>query len=172
MAMEEEVLLDQFVDVVPMVPVAPMAASSPPKPPKMSKPFHEYCSKQQYTIAQNVNDYYGPDITLKATKQNLRANGNKPAEFVLDEIANNPDLAKEVKEFVQLKKRGGAKQPKLVVDPLEPLDCLSMMFKEDMSTNNWRVRILFLGEQGEIYFSVYNFDELFLNETFLSRGSF
>ena len=148
----EEVILDQYIPVVPvaqltpLAPVTPLTSSVDSSPPKLSKAFNDYSPRQQFNLAKNIKDYFGPEAIQRAIKQHFRASGNKSAEFVLDEISSNPDLTNDVKEFIQSKKGGGAKQPKSV-DPLEPLDCLSLMFKEDMSINNWTVRILFLGEQ-------------------------
>ena len=153
----EEVILDQYIPVVPVAQLTPLAPVTPvastsvtSSPPKLSKAFNDYSPRQQFNLAKNIKDYFGPEAIQRAIKQHFRASGNKSAEFILDEISSDPDLANDVKEYIQSKKGGGAKQPKSVVDPLEPLDCLSMMFKEDMSTNNWTVRILFLGEQSKI----------------------
>ena len=143
----EEVILDQYIPVVPvaqltpLAPVTPLTSSVDSSPPKLSKAFNDYSPRQQFNLAKNIKDYFGPEAIQRSIKQHFRASGNKSAEFILDEISSDPDLANDVKEFIQSKKGGGAKQPKSVVDPLEPLDCLSMMFKEDMSTNNWTVRI-------------------------------
>ena len=84
---------------------------------------------------QNVREYYGSEVIIKATKQHLKANGNKSAEFVLEEISANPDLANDVKEFIEKLKKTGEKEPK----SLEPLDCLGLVFKENMSIANWTV---------------------------------
>ena len=152
----EEVILDQYIPVVPvaqltpLAPVTPLTSSVASSPPKLSKAFNDYSPRQQFNLAKNIKDYFGPEAIQRAIKQHFRASGNKSAEFILDEISSDPDLANDVKEFIQSKKGGGAKQPKSV-DPLEPLDCLSLMFKEDMSINNWTVRILFLGEQQVVH---------------------
>ena len=86
---------------------------------------------------QKVREYYGSEVIIKATKQHLKANGNKSAEFVLEEISANPDLANDVKEFIEKLKKTGEKEPK----SLEPLDCLGLVFKENMSIANWTVRL-------------------------------
>ena len=65
----------------------------------------------------------------------MKANGNKSAEFILEEISANPDLANDVKEFIVKLKKTGEKEPKSA----EPLDCLGLVFKENMSIANWTV---------------------------------
>ena len=65
----------------------------------------------------------------------MKNNGNKSAEYVLEQIAANPDLANDVKEFIEKLMKTGEKEPK----SLEPLDCLGLMFKENMSIANWTV---------------------------------
>ena len=125
--------------VTQLTPLAPTQVASVASPPKLSQPWNDYSDKQQYNIAGKMRNYFGPEAIQRSMKQHFREVGNKSAEFILDEISSNPNLANDVKEFIRLKKRGGAKQS-VAIDPLDHYDCLSLLFKEDMSTTNWTVR--------------------------------
>ena len=66
----EEVILDQYIPVVPVAQLTPLAPATPvastsvastsvaSSPPKLSKAFNDYSPRQQFNLAKNIKDYF------------------------------------------------------------------------------------------------------------------
>ena len=100
------------------------------------KRFTDLCPNQQLNRAKKVRRSMEFEELMASAETELRARGNHFAAYCLQQIKDDLDLAEKTKKHIKAIKNDEIKKAFPTADPL---DCLALMFKEDLSVQNYTV---------------------------------
>ena len=110
--------------------VATLSVKSP------NKRFADLCPNQQRNRAKKVRQSLEFEELMASAENALRDRGNHFAAFCLKEIMDDVELAEKTKNHIKAIKDDKIKKTYPTADPL---DCLALLFKEDLSVQNYTV---------------------------------
>ena len=100
------------------------------------KRFTDLCPNQQLNRAKKVRRSMEFEELMASAETELRARGNHFAAYCLQQIKDDVDLAEKTKNHIKSIKKG---EDKKFCPTADPLDALALMFKEDLSVQNYTV---------------------------------
>ena len=100
------------------------------------KRFTDLCPNQQLNRAKKVRRSMEFEELMASAETELRARGNHFAAYCLQQIKDDVDLAEKTKNHIKSIKKG---EDNKFCPTADPLDALALMFKEDLSVQNYTV---------------------------------